>query len=89
MPPFPMWLRGRADIGKFMLGPGIKCEGSRLLRTSANGRAAFGQYRPDGAGGHAPWAIVILETSGGQVTEQHFFVMMPELFRVFGFPAKL
>jgi RNA polymerase sigma-70 factor (ECF subfamily) len=89
MPPFSLWLRGPADIGKFMLGPGAECQGSRLLRTRANGCAAVGQYRSDGAGGHTPWAIAILETSGGQVTEQHFYVMMPELFRLFGFPPKL
>lgn len=33
------------------------CRGSRLMRTNANGCPAFGQYRPDRAGGHAPWAL--------------------------------
>ena len=89
MPPFALWLRGTADISKFMLGPGIDCRGSRMLPTRANGRPAFGQYRSDGAGGHTPWAIAILETSGSQITEQHFFVLMPELFPLFGFPPKL
>ncbi len=89
MPPFAMWLRGPADISEFMLGPGAECRGSRLLRSAGNGRTVFGQYRSDGAGGHAPWAIQLIETVDGQIAELHCFVMMPELFRVFGFPAKL
>src|SRR5207245_2881006 len=56
MPPFAMWLRGAANIGAWMVQPGPSgCRGSRLLSTSANGSPAFGQYRPDPAGGYAPW----------------------------------
>ena len=67
MPPFAMWLRGAADIGRWMVEPGPSaCRGSRLLPTSANGCPAFGQYRPDPAGGYAPWALQVLEISGGQ-----------------------
>ena len=35
MPPFEMWLRGREDIGAWMLGPGAGCRGSRVIETSA------------------------------------------------------
>jgi RNA polymerase sigma-70 factor (ECF subfamily) len=45
MPPFAMWLEGPDRIADWMLGPGLDCQGSRLLATSANGGAAFGQYR--------------------------------------------
>ena len=55
MPPFAMWLRGAENIGRWMVEPGPSaCRGSRLLATSANGCPAFGQYKPDPAGGHAP-----------------------------------
>ncbi len=48
MPPFELWIAGASDIGKWMLEPGPSaCRGSRLLRTSANGCPAFGQYRPN------------------------------------------
>ena len=52
MPPYAMWLQGPADIAEWMLGPGAKCRGSRLLPTAANGAPAFGQYRVDPEGGH-------------------------------------
>ncbi len=86
MPPFEMWLSGADEIVRFMQGPGAECRGSRLLRTSANGCAAFGQYRRDGNGGHKPWALQVIETSGGKVSALHCFVMMPELFAIFGLP---
>src|SRR5205807_3726755 len=65
MPPYAMWIRGAAEIGQWLLGPGNGCRGSRLLATAANGCPAFGQYRPDPDGGHAPWALQVLEISGG------------------------
>jgi RNA polymerase sigma-70 factor, ECF subfamily len=86
MPPFGMWLRGADQIVQFMLGPGAECRGSRLLPTSANGCAAFGQYRRDGNGGYKPWALQVLETDGGRISAMHAFVMMPELFTLFGLP---
>lgn len=89
MPPFSMWLRGPDDIGQFMLGPGAECRGSRLLATRANGCAAFGQYRPDGHGGHSPWGIDVIETQGGLISAVQSFVLMPELFAAFGFPPRL
>jgi RNA polymerase sigma-70 factor (ECF subfamily) len=89
MPPYAMWLQGAADIGSWMLGPGSPCRGSRLIRTSANGCPAFGQYRPDPAGGHAPWALQILEISGDRVSAIQSFLDAEELFPAFGLPAHL
>ncbi len=93
MPPFAMWIRGAADIGRWMVEPGpSKCRGSRLLPTSANGCPAFGQYRPDPAGGYAPWALQVLEISGGKITGMLFFlaVLDPEgLLPRFGLPLHL
>jgi RNA polymerase sigma-70 factor, ECF subfamily len=88
MPPLPLWLLGPDEIRLWMLGPGSECRGSRLLRTAANGCAAFAQYRPDGSGGHRPWAMQVLETDGGLITGLHCYVF-PELFTYFGLPAVL
>jgi len=93
MPPFAMWLQGARDIGRFMVEPGPSgCRGSRLVATAANGCPAFGQYRPDPAGGFAPWAIQVHEISGGRVARSTFFLDLldPErLFPSFGLPLHL
>lgn len=89
MPPYAMWLKGSADIGRFMLGPGIGCRGSRLIPTSANGLPAFGHYKPDPAGGLAPWALVVLELSGDKVQGIHSFLEAERLFPTFGLPPHL
>jgi RNA polymerase sigma-70 factor, ECF subfamily len=85
MPPFAMWLRGSDEIERWMLGPGLGCRGSRMLRTAANGCGAFAQYRSDGNGGFTPWAIHVLQSDGERIAAMHIFVI-PELFGIFGFP---
>ena len=68
------------------------CSGSKLLRTSANCCPAFGQYRPDPDGGYAPWAIHVLEISGGRVASINSFLDLldvEDLFGSFGLPAHL
>ena len=93
MPPWPLWLRGASAIGTWMVQPGpMGCNGSKLLATSANGCPAFGQYRPDPAGGYTPWAIQVLEISEGRIGAMSFFLAMldPErLFPSFGLPLHL
>jgi len=93
MPPFAMWIQGAADIGRWMVEPGPSgCRGSLLVPTSANGCPAFGQYRPDPAGGHSPWAIQVLELSEGKIAQMSFFLALldPErLFPDFGLPLHL
>ena len=76
------------EAGRFMLGQGIHCKGSRLLPTSANGGPAVGVYHPAGPGAYEPWAIVVLEMSGGRIAGLHHF-LYPELFAQFGLPARL
>ncbi len=88
MPPFAMWLEGSADIGRFMLGPGIGCRDSRLVPTAANGQPAFGHYKADPRGGHSAWALVVLNLSGGFVSEIHSFLDV-DLFDGFGLPLHL
>ena len=89
MPPFEMWLRGRADIGTWMLGPGSKCRGSKVLPTLANGAPAFAQYRPRAGGGHEPWALHVLEVRDGRVAHISSFLDLDnDLFRRLGLPVE-
>ena len=81
---------GRDEILAWWLGPGIGCRGSRLVPTSANGRPAFGQYRPSGPDGeHEPWALQIIEVSGGRIVEFASFLDTASLFPLFGLPPTL
>lgn len=93
MPPFAMWLQGATDIGCWMVQPGPSaCRGSRLIPTWANGCPAFGQYRRDPAGGYKPWALQVLEISGGRITGMSFFLAFLDpvgLFTEFGLPLHL
>ncbi|GHJ33268.1 sigma-70 family RNA polymerase sigma factor [Streptomyces hygroscopicus subsp. hygroscopicus] len=90
MPPYELWLRGREDIRQWLLGHGIGCRGSRLVPTVANGMPAFGQYRPGGADGcYEPWALQVLEISGGRITGLNSFLDTERLFPLFGLPARL
>ena len=91
MPPYDMWLRGRDDIFAWWLGPGIGCRGSRVIPTvAANGSPAFGQYKPSPAGdGYEPWALQVLELSGGRIVELTFFLATETLFPLFGLPPRL
>jgi RNA polymerase sigma-70 factor (ECF subfamily) len=88
MPPYEMWLNSPLEVGRWMLGPGSPCRGSRLLATSANGCPALAQYRPDPAGGWAPWNMQVLEIAGGRIMGVHNF-LNTELFGAFGFPPRL
>ncbi|TMD28194.1 MAG: sigma-70 family RNA polymerase sigma factor [Chloroflexi bacterium] len=90
MPPFDMWLSGREDILKWWFGPGIGCQGSRVIPTfTANGMPTFGQYKPDPEGGHTPWALQVLDVSEGKIGEFTFFLDTARLFPLFGLPLHL
>jgi len=89
MPPFDLWLSGRADIFTWWFGPGIGCKGSRVIPTRpANGSPAFGQYKPSPDGGHDPWALIVVELSGGRIGELTFFLDTGRLFPLFGLPPR-
>jgi RNA polymerase sigma-70 factor, ECF subfamily len=90
MPPFDLWLAGRDDIFTWWFGPGIECKGSRVVPVrTANGSPAFGQYKIDPEGGYMPWALQVLETSGGRISELTFFLDTERLFPLFGLPEHL
>jgi RNA polymerase sigma-70 factor (ECF subfamily) len=90
MPPFDLWLRGRDDIFSWWFGPGIGCANSRVIPVgTANGSAAFGQYKPSPDGGHEPWALQVIETSNGRISEMTFFLDTARVFPLFGLPDRL
>ena len=91
MPPFDMWLRGREDILAWWFGPGIGCQGSKMVPTvSANGSPAYGQYKPSPTGdGYDPWALQVIEMEEGRIVEFTFFLDTDTLFPLFGLPDRL
>ncbi len=89
MPPYELWLQTHDDIVRWCVGPGIGCRGSRLVATTANGSPAFGQYKPDPAGGHAPWSLQVLELSGDGIAGITFFLDTARFFPLFGLPNHL
>lgn len=89
MPPYPLWLRGHADIRAWMLGCGIGCRGSLLLPVVASGQPGFGQFRPAEGGGFEPWALQVIEISAGRITGLNSFLDTADLFPLFGLPARL
>lgn len=90
MPPYTMWLQGRADIREWLLGRGSGCRGSRLIPTGACGMPAFGQYRPtDDPALWKPWAIVVLELDGERIARWNSFLDADHLFPLFGLPLEL
>ena len=89
MPPYRLWLRTHDDITAWCLGPGIGCEGSRLLPVEANGSPAFAQYKPSPDGGHEPWALQVVEISGDRIAGITFFLDTAHLFPLFGLPPRL
>jgi RNA polymerase sigma-70 factor (ECF subfamily) len=90
MPPYDMWLAGRDDVLAWWFGPGIGCRGSRVIpTTSANGMPAFAQYKPSPNGGFDPWALQVLELSGGRIAEFTFFLDTERMFPLFGMPLHL
>jgi RNA polymerase sigma-70 factor (ECF subfamily) len=92
MPPHPLWLQGPEEMGKWFLGHGIGCKGSRLMATAAGGGVAFGSYRPKAPGPgdhtHEPFALQLIEIRDGRISAQHNF-LYPELFAACGLPDRL
>jgi RNA polymerase sigma-70 factor (ECF subfamily) len=90
MPPYDLWLSGRDDIFTWWWGPGIGCQGSKMLPTlDANGSPAFGQYKPSPDGGYEPWAVQVIEVRDGKIGELTFFLATKTLFPLFGLPDHL
>ena len=88
MPPWRLWLRGREEIGRWFLGQGIGCKGSRLVTFEANGRPAYATYKPSGSGTFHPWGICVVEMEDGRITALQNFIY-PDWFSAFGLPSQL
>jgi RNA polymerase sigma-70 factor, ECF subfamily len=89
MPPYELWLQTHEDIVKWCLGPGIGCEGSRLVPVEANGSPAWGQYKPGPNGVLEPWSIQVMEVRDGRISGLTFFLDTERLFPLFGLPPQL
>ena len=90
MPPIPTWYEGRAAIMTAQeQGWDPEFGQLRSLVTSANTLPAAAHYlRRPGESEYLPLALDVLEVADGRVAEIITFVH-PELFGVFGLPAKL
>jgi RNA polymerase sigma-70 factor (ECF subfamily) len=88
MPPIALWLRGQEHIRTWFLTAGAGCEGSRLVKTMANGLPAYGQYRCI-EGHYLPWGLGVLEISDGRVTGLNTFLDAERLVPLFGLPLSL
>ncbi|HWF09242.1 MAG TPA: sigma-70 family RNA polymerase sigma factor [Bryobacteraceae bacterium] len=89
MPPYALWLQGRASVHKWLLGPGAACRGSRLVSTAACGSPAFAQYRPSPNGGYHAWALVVLELAGDAIAGWNSFLDVEALLPRFDLPMEL
>jgi len=91
MPPFSLWVRGSADVIRFMEEPGPRmCAGSVLVPCGfVNGVRAWGQYKPDPVGGFRAWALQVPEVVDGKFGQLTFFLDTEQLFPQLGLPAWL
>jgi RNA polymerase sigma-70 factor, ECF subfamily len=89
MPPYELWLQTHDDVREWCLGPGIGCEGSRLIPLVANGAPAFGQFKPGAPGVLEPWSLQVLEIRDGAIAGITFFLDTQRLFPIFGLPDHL
>ena len=88
MPPYELWLQGPENLAGWFLGQGIGCDGSRLIPIAVNGTAGFGSYRMTRPGLWEPFAIQVIEVSGGKIVGHHNF-LYPERFADFGLPPRI
>jgi RNA polymerase sigma-70 factor (ECF subfamily) len=87
MPPLDVWIQGPASVSQWLLSFGIECKGSRLIPIAAcGGTPAFAQYHKGGA---SPFAIVLIELQGEQISGVDHFLDTQTLFPRFGLPDAL
>ena len=86
MPPYAVWYKGPANIGKHLadvcpVGPGEM----RLIPVTANGQPGFGTYWRDAEGVYRPFNLVVLTLSAQGITHSTSFFDL-KLFETFGLP---
>ncbi|HYI21740.1 MAG TPA: sigma-70 family RNA polymerase sigma factor [Candidatus Limnocylindrales bacterium] len=89
MPPYAMWLQTHRDIVDWCLGPGIACQGSRLIPVDVNGSLGFAQYKPGPPGRLEPWSIQVVEMNDGKISGLTFFLDTARFFPLWGLPPYL
>ncbi len=91
MPPYELWLQTHDDIRAWCLGPGIACDGSKLVPVAANGSPAFAQYKPDPEGGFGAWSLQVLDVDpdGQQLRGVIFFLDVASYYPMFGLPLHI
>ena len=86
MPPYDLWIQGRAAIARWLSRRGAGCAGSRLVPVAASDSIAFAQYRDGGA---IPWGLVVLEVADERIMGCNTFLDTERLFPKFGLPMRL
>jgi len=88
MPPFPFWVRGAEEAGRFWASPlPSLCRDSRLARIDVNGSPGFAQWKPNADGtAHEAWALHVMDVVDGRITRIDYFLDTPRVFPMFGLP---
>jgi RNA polymerase sigma-70 factor (ECF subfamily) len=88
MPPFPFWLQGAEEAGRFWASPApAKCRNSRLTPVEVNGAPGYAQYKPSEDGTrHEAWALQVLQLDGDRIARIDYFLDTPTVFPLFGLP---
>ena len=82
-----LWPRRRPA---WWFGPGIGCQGSRLIPIGRQRLARFRSVRAERVGAATtPWALQVLEIADGKIVEFTFFLSTDRLFPLFGLPPRL
>ena len=90
MPPYAMWIEGAENIATWMVAPGPDaCRGSRLHPGGGQRLPGVRAVRADPAGGYEPWALQVIEVTGGRIARMTFFLDTASLFPSFGLPDHL
>jgi RNA polymerase sigma-70 factor (ECF subfamily) len=87
MPPHDLWLRGRADVVRW-IATRQAARGARLVPVAANGGAGYGYYKRSAAGGLEPFGVELVEVRGDRIGAIHVFIDL-RLFPLFGLPLRL
>lgn len=88
MPPLAWQVAGGARIAQ-MICASEACARDRMLPITINGSIGVGQYRPDETGVLRPFALVLLESAAGRVTEMVTFLGTEGRFAEFDLPPTL
>ena len=88
MPPFPFWLEGASEAGRFWASPEpARCRDSRVVRVDVNGAPGFAQWKPTADGtGHEAWALQVLQLEGGRIARIDYFLDTPRIFPMSDLP---